>query len=87
MDPYGVTDVGEAVNTALEVILDENKDAVDEMVTLFIERIEQEANNKDIMITKDRNGEWNAKMANIIESQHMRGREIICEIIETTKGF
>ena len=49
------------LGTALEIILEENKDAVDELVTTFIEKIENEAGNKESLITKGRNTEWSQK--------------------------
>lgn len=87
IEDYGISNSNETIGTALEVILDENKDAVDEMVTLFIEKIEGEANNKDGLITRGRVGEWQALENKIKEDQNTRSRQIICEIIETTKGF
>ena len=62
LDDYGITSMESTIGTALEVILDENKDAVDELVTTFIEKIEIEAGIKEAMITKGRTMEWNSKM-------------------------
>ena len=37
---------------------DQNKDALDELITQFTEKIESEIGNKDSAMTKDRNNEW-----------------------------
>jgi len=72
----------------LELLADqENKDAVEELVTQFIEKIEAEASLKDGLITKGWKNEWAHIQAEILESQHMRGRNIINEIIATTAKF
>lgn len=77
LEEYKVTTLEEAIGTVLDVITDENKDAVDELVTLFVEKIEAEAGLRDGLITKGRNGEWTQRTQEIIEAQHSRGRQII----------
>ena len=37
---------------------DQNKDALDELITQFTEKIESEIGNKDSAMTMDRNNEW-----------------------------
>jgi len=74
LEQYGVNNISDTIGTALEVILDDNKDAVDEIVTQFVEKIEAEAGVKDSMITKGRNGEWTALAEGIQQAQHNRGR-------------
>ena len=86
LEEYGVTEI--TLGGVIEMLIDtENKDAVDEMVTQFQEKIDQEASAKDAMITKGWQTEWRNTMNSLIESQHMRGRNIISEIIETSNGF
>ena len=87
LEAYNVETLEQGIGTVVDVLIDESKDAVDELVTLFIEKIENEANLKDGAIARGRNGEWNARTTEIIEAQHTRGRQIIQEIISTTKNF
>ena len=55
----------------LDILSDENnKDAVDEIVTQFIEKIESESSVKESLITKGRNTEWTNIQNGITESQH-----------------
>ena len=68
-------------------MVDENKDAVDELVTGFVERIENEINAKDMQVKNERNQLWQRIQNEITEAQHMRGRAIISEIIQTTNDF
>ena len=57
LEEYGVSAI--EVGGVLELLSDEqNKEAVDELVTQFIERIEQEAGTKDSLMTKGRQAEW-----------------------------
>lgn len=74
LEEYGVLNMEQSAGTALETILDDNKDAVDELVTTFIEKIEVEAGQKEGQITKGRNSEWIARTGAITEQQHNRGR-------------
>ena len=84
LDDYNCESMENPLGTALEIILEENKDAVDELVTTFIEKIENEAGNKESLITKGRNTEWSQKQQELIDKQFQRSREIICEAIEVT---
>ena len=77
LETYNVETLEQGIGTVVDVLIDESKDAVDELVTLFIEKIEHEAGLKDGAITRGRNGEWNARTTEIIEAQHTRGRQII----------
>ena len=57
MENYNVTE--NEIGGIIELLADEtNKDAVDELVTQFIEKIDGEANNKDNLITRGRALEW-----------------------------
>ena len=42
----------------LELMVEDNKDAVDEIVTQFIEKVENELTQKDAAMTKGRLREW-----------------------------
>lgn len=66
---------------------DQNKDALDELITQFTEKIESEIGAKDSAMTKDRNNEWERIKMGLQEAQHSRGRNIINEIIETSNKF
>ena len=77
LETYNVETLEQGIGTVVDVLIDESKDAVDELVTLFIEKIDGEALLKDGAITRGRNGEWNARTTEIIEAQHTRGRQII----------
>ncbi len=89
LEDYGVTSIEAAgLGGVLEILIDDsNKDAVDELVTQLIEKIDGEASAKDSQMTKSRQTEWVNIQNNIIDSQHTRGRQIISEIIETTTNF
>ena len=79
---YDLATVEEGVGGVLDVLSDiDNKDAVDELVTFFIEKIEGEAGTRDSLISKGRLNEWQAIQSNMVESQHTRSRQIISEII------
>lgn len=57
MEEYGVTSI--ELGGVLELLVDtENKDAVEELVTQFIERIDAEASAKDALMTKGWKTEW-----------------------------
>ena len=72
----------------IEILVDDtNKDAVDELVTQFIEKIDTEASAKDSQMTKQRNTDWSNITSTIEENQRTRGRQIIQEIIQTTTQF
>ena len=86
LEEYGVTEI--TLGGVIEMLVDtENKDAVDEMVTQFQEKIDQEASAKDAAMTRGWQTEWKNTMQDVTERQHMRGRNIISEIIETTNAF
>ena len=86
LEEYGVTSI--EAGGVLEIIADDqNKDAVDELVTLFIESIEGVASAKDSAMTKDRNTEWTQMYNSLSDAQLMRDREIVSEIISTTNNF
>ena len=85
---YDLEDVNAGVGGVLDVLSDiDNKDAVDELVMFFIEKIEGEVTNRDSAITKGRLIEWQQIQTNMTDSQHTRGRQIISEIIMTTTDF
>lgn len=46
----------------------ENKDGIDEMINQFNERIEQEANAKDVAITKGWQMEWKGIQNEVTEN-------------------
>lgn len=57
MEEYGVTTL--EIGGIIELLIDtENKDAVEELVTQFIERIDAEAGIKDALMTKGWKTEW-----------------------------
>lgn len=53
----------------LEVLGDvDNKDAVDDLINAFYEKIEQEAAAKDSKISRDRKVEWDGIQEGVIEN-------------------
>ena len=69
LEEYGYSSVEEASGTVIDILIDDsNKDAVDELVTQFVEKIEAEAASKDSLITKGRTQEWNAKQKDIYDN-------------------
>jgi len=86
MDENGSPEI--VLGSTIELLVEtENKDAVDEIVTQFQEKIDQEAGLKDQMMAKGCTNEWKQIAENLKESQFLRGRNIISEIIETAKAF
>ena len=82
LEEYGFASLEAAAGSVIDILIDDqNKDAVDELVTQFIEKIEADAASKDSQITKGRQTEWNQITKSIYENQHSRGRQIISEII------
>ena len=75
------------LGSTCELLVDDNKDAVDDIVTQFQEKIDQEATAKDSAVSKGWQNEWRTIQTDLYESQHMRGRNIINEIITTAKDF
>ena len=54
LEEYGVSSIDNATGV-IDILADEsNKEGVDELVTTFIEKIEQEASAKDSLMTKGR---------------------------------
>ena len=59
IEDYGITEA-EVSGSVLEIMIDEsNKDAVDELVLAFVEKLEDNINKRESNITSDRNNEWN----------------------------
>lgn len=63
---------------------DQNKDAIDELVLMFGEKVEENVRIRENQITKSRDNEWKNITQSMLDNQHMRGRQIISEIISTT---
>jgi len=83
---YGYTEI--TIGGVLDLLVEQdNKDAVEELVTQFVEKIESEVSNKDTAMKKGWQSEWNKIMLDIQEGQHIRGRNIINEIIQTADNF
>ena len=70
-----------------ELIEEENKDMIDELVLQFCEKVEQEVSARDQDMQREREREWTQIQDEILQSQNMRSRNIIMEIIDTTKMF
>ena len=88
LEEYRVTSIDAGIGTVLDILADDtNKEAVDELVGQFIEKIEAEAQSKDNLITKGRSTEWQKITKDIQDGQKSRERQIISEIIETTNNF
>ena len=69
LDEYGFASLEAAAGSVIDILIDDqNKDGVDELVTQFIEKIEADAANKDSLITKGRQTEWNQITKDIYES-------------------
>lgn len=58
LEVYGVTEENMASSPVIELMVEDNKDAVDEIVTQFIEKVENELTQKDAAMTKGRLREW-----------------------------
>lgn len=58
LEVYGATEETMTSFPVLELMADDNKDAVDEIVTQFIEKVENELTQKDAAMTKGRLREW-----------------------------
>lgn len=58
LEVYGATEENMATFPVLELMVEDNKDAVDEIVTQFIEKVENELTQKDAAMTKGRLREW-----------------------------
>ena len=72
----------------IELLLDDqNKDAVEELVTQFVEKIEGEVAIKDTAISKGIKDEFSSLTTEINDSQQPRSRNIISEIIKTCYLF
>lgn len=86
LEEYGYTEI--ETGTVLDILTsNDSNEGVDELVTQFIEKIEQEASAKDTAISKGVANEWKSIQSNIQDSQQTRSRNIISEIIKTTKHF
>lgn len=70
-----------------ELIEEENKDMIDELVLQFCEKVEHEVSARDQDMQREREREWTQIQDEILQSQNMRSRNIIMEIIDTTKMF
>lgn len=58
----------------MELFADDNKDAVDEIINQFIEKVENELGQKDAAMTRGRLREWLDIQATLQDNQHSRGR-------------
>ena len=69
LEEYGFASLEAAAGSVIDILIDDqNKDAVDELVTQFIEKIEADAASKDSQITKGRQTEWNQITKSIYEN-------------------
>ena len=68
LEEYGYTEI--ETGTVLDILTsNDSNEGVDELVTQFIEKIEQEASAKDTAISKGVANEWKSIQSNIQDSQ------------------
>ena len=70
-----------------DLLEEENKDLIDELINNFTERIDQEIGKRDSRMTTSRDQEWKSIQEEIYRQQNQRNRNIIMEIINTSQAF
>lgn len=78
---------GEAQEFIVDVITSDDKEMLTEILNHFKEQIDSRLQEIDGGITRNLTKDWETTQAKISADQHTRNRNIIMEVIATTKKF